>query len=109
MKFEEALTAMRSGAKIRHSSFAEDEYLVACRVGLIGDNNTPLEEKPISIAKIKGDRLAGIMEGKLNYVAKIKRLENSFKKINYKYIPREQNKEADQLVNIALDKKLYGT
>lgn len=44
-----------------------------------------------------------------NYVVKIKGLENSFKKINYRYIPREKNKEADLMVNLALDKKLYGT
>jgi ribonuclease HI len=43
-----------------------------------------------------------------NFVVKIRSLENSFKKINYKYIPREKNKEADLLVNSALDKKLYG-
>lgn len=29
-----------------------------------------------------------------------------FKQITYQHIPREQNKEADRLVNLALDKKL---
>lgn len=72
MKFEDALTALRSGAKIFHPSFSENEYLVACRAGLMGDD-TPLEEKPISIAKITGDRQADEMAGVLNYVAKIKR------------------------------------
>ena len=28
----------------------------------------------------------------------------SFKKVTYKYIPREMNKEADKLVNRAIDK-----
>ncbi len=36
-------------------------------------------------------------------VIKVKELEKKFKKINYKHVPREQNKEADALVNKALD------
>lgn len=36
-------------------------------------------------------------------VVKVKELETSFKKITYTHIPREQNKEADALVNLALD------
>jgi hypothetical protein len=72
MKFEEALAALREGAKIWHPTFADDEYLSACRVGFIGDD-TPLEDKPISIARIKGDRQHDSMAGRLNYVAKIKR------------------------------------
>lgn len=35
---------------------------------------------------------------------KIHNLTMSFKKINYKYIPREKNKLADKLVNKAIDK-----
>jgi len=36
-------------------------------------------------------------------VLKVKELEASFKKITYTHIPREENKEADALVNLALD------
>lgn len=36
-------------------------------------------------------------------VLKVKELEASFQKITYTHIPREQNKEADALVNLALD------
>ncbi len=72
MKFEEALTALREGAKIWHPTFADDEYLGVCRVGFAGDD-TPLHEKPLSIAKIKGDCVADEMAGKSNYVGKIKR------------------------------------
>ena len=72
MIFEEALGALRAGAKIWHPSFADDEYLTACRVGLMGDNETPIHEKPISIAKIKGERLTDTMSGKLAYIARIK-------------------------------------
>jgi len=35
-------------------------------------------------------------------------LENEFKQVSYTHVPREQNKEADRQVNLALDKKLYG-
>ena len=30
-------------------------------------------------------------------------LKTDFKKVDFKYIPREQNKKADKLVNLALD------
>lgn len=41
-------------------------------------------------------------------VVKVREIEPSFKKISYTHIPREKNKEADELVNIALDKQMYG-
>jgi len=50
MKFEEALTAMRSGAKIRHSYMPEDEYYQACYVTI---NTEFLSLPPESIEKIK--------------------------------------------------------
>ncbi len=70
MKFEDALSALRAGANIWHPTFADDEYLTACRIGFIGDE--PFDEKPISIVKIKNGRQADIMAGKFNYVGKIK-------------------------------------
>jgi len=39
---------------------------------------------------------------------KIKTLEQSFEKITYNLIPREKNKDADRLVNQAIDKELKG-
>lgn len=39
-------------------------------------------------------------------VLKVRELETSFGQITYKHIPRSQNKEADMLVNQALDGKL---
>ena len=71
MKFEEALLLLRSGAKIWHPTFSNDEYLSACRVGFIGDD-IPLDERPISIVKVKGGRQASEMAGISGYVAKIK-------------------------------------
>ncbi|HSX18975.1 MAG TPA: ribonuclease HI family protein, partial [Candidatus Saccharimonadales bacterium] len=41
-------------------------------------------------------------------VITIKGLENEFKQISYTHIPREQNKEADRQVNLALDQEIYG-
>lgn len=37
-------------------------------------------------------------------VMKVKGLESSFKTVSYTHIPREKNKEADALVNLALDR-----
>lgn len=91
MKFEEALTALRKGAKIWHPTFAEDEHLSACRVGLM-DNDTSLDRKPLSIVKIKNGRQHDEMAGKFNYVGKIKRqlkkilTEEDFKKYDNIYI-----------------------
>ncbi len=38
-------------------------------------------------------------------LVKIRELESEFNSIIYKHIPREQNKEADKLVNLALDQE----
>ena len=40
-------------------------------------------------------------------IFKIKSLETTFGKISYWHIPRSKNKEADELVNQALDEELY--
>jgi len=40
------------------------------------------------------------------YAIKIKELEKYFSTVTYTYIPREENKQADKLVNIALNKFL---
>lgn len=48
--------------------------------------------------KIKDQDLAALF-------LKIYNLSMYFKKVYYKYIPRELNKQADKLVNIALDKE----
>ncbi len=66
MKFEEALSALRNGKKIRHPIFPEDEYLAGCYVTLktiIDDDGKELvdsledtKERGMSIVKMKGDR-----------------------------------------------------
>lgn len=42
-------------------------------------------------------------------VREVREIEKSLGNIVYNHIPRDQNKEADKLVNIALDKNLYGS
>ncbi|OGE10505.1 hypothetical protein A3A60_03105 [Candidatus Curtissbacteria bacterium RIFCSPLOWO2_01_FULL_42_26] len=46
--------------------------------------------------KVKNATIRGLL-------FKIRELEGSFVRINYKYIPREQNTDADKLVNKVLD------
>lgn len=55
MILEEALTALRNGAKIRHPTMEPDEYFQACIVGII-HCDIP-EDAPISIVKMKGDNV----------------------------------------------------
>ena len=56
MKFEEALTALRAGSKIRHNTMEPDEYLVGCYIGLPGENFEESKSRGMSIVRIKGDR-----------------------------------------------------
>lgn len=101
MKLEEALILMREGKKIRHPIFKPDEYLMACRIGL-PDDDTPFNNKPISIVKMKGERQADVMAGKLNYVAKIKRqlkkilTEEDYKKYHNIYTEMEISEIFDE-------------
>ncbi len=55
MKFEDALAQMRLGAKITHPTLDNDVYFQACRIGLMF-HDTPKEQCPISIVKMKGNR-----------------------------------------------------
>ena len=55
MNLEEALNAMRSGSKIRHSGMPDDEYYMACKIALKGEPIL-IEKMPISIVWMKGDR-----------------------------------------------------
>jgi len=84
MKFEEALTALRSGKKIRHPLFDDGVYLMGCRIGFVF-NEKPFEERPISIVKMKGDKQHHDMVGRLGYVSKIReQLKNILTEEDYK-------------------------
>ena len=59
-------------------------------------------------SQLAASQLSGIYKIKnakiRELVLEVKGLENSFNKVIYKHVPREENKEADAQVNIALDK-----
>jgi hypothetical protein len=62
MNFENAVAALRNGAKIWHPTFQDDEYLLGCYIGLnteiLGIPSETFEEakaRGISIVKMKGD------------------------------------------------------
>lgn len=65
MIFEEALKQLRNGKKIRHTSFENDEYLMACYIALttvIDDDGKELidsfddaKKHGMSIIRMKGD------------------------------------------------------
>lgn len=53
----------------------------------------------LNLWKLKNERLK-------TFYYNIKNLENKIGKVNYKYIPRSENKDADLIVNITLDTQL---
>jgi len=55
MKFEEALAALREGAKIWHPGMPDDEYYMVCRVSIRPDFAQPIriDEMPMSIVWMK--------------------------------------------------------
>lgn len=64
MKFEEALSAVREGKKIRHPIMPEDEYLMGCYISIGKEFMGPLDPeyfekiktRHISIVKMKGEK-----------------------------------------------------
>ena len=78
----EALMWLAKNFKGQDLNFFLDSQLVASQLS--------------GIYKIKNAKIREL-------VIKVKGLETEFGQIKYQHIPREQNKEADQLVNLALD------
>lgn len=68
MKFEEALAALRVGAKIWHPSMPDDEYYMACRISLSPQlmPEIPLDERPMSIVWMKAGKQHPEMKYKWN-------------------------------------------
>lgn len=67
MKLEDALAAMRSGAKIWHPGMPEDEYYVACYIVIdlpIFYNNGQQANDPLEDAKERGMSIAWMKSGK---------------------------------------------
>ncbi|MEK7581457.1 MAG: ribonuclease HI family protein [Patescibacteria group bacterium] len=81
----EALSWLKENTKDEELTFNLDSLLVVSQLnGLYKVKNATIRE----------------------LIVKIRQLETSFSKIVYKHVPREQNKEADRLVNLALDTTL---
>lgn len=67
MKFEDALSALRLGEKIRHTNMQDDEYFMGCYIGFpdyYDDNGNLITEsfeekkaRGMSIVKMKGDKM----------------------------------------------------
>lgn len=75
MKFENALSKMREGAKIRIRFMPEDEYYQACKIGLApelkelekdSEIKDWLDNQPLSIVWMKGNRQHPDMMPKYN-------------------------------------------
>lgn len=64
MKFEDALSLLRQGKKIRHKQMPEDEYLQACymTIPLLEESFELAKSRGISIVYMKGERQHEYME-----------------------------------------------
>lgn len=74
MKFEEALTALRRGAKIRHAMMEPDEYLIGCYMslntelfGLPAEDFEEVKARGMSITKMKGNTVHADMRPRLPF------------------------------------------
>ena len=74
MKFEEALTALRSGAKIRHPMMDPDEYFSGCYMSLDmrlcdlpPEDFEEIKARGISITKMKGNEVHPDMRPRLPF------------------------------------------
>lgn len=61
-------------------------------------------DSELVVKQLKGEYKVKNQELALQFL-KIHNLQGNFKKVEYRHVYREQNKEADALVNQALDKK----
>lgn len=94
---------------IATNNIAEYKALAAGIERLIENGTKEVEifmDSELVVKQIKGEYKVKNSELKLEY-SKIKTLLSSFGSYKIKYVPREENKIADKLVNFALDTKLY--
>jgi len=80
----EALNWLKSHKKGQDLQFFLDSLLAASQLN--------------GIYRVKNAKIRELL-------VKIRELENQFSKITYQHVPRDQNKEADKQVNLALDQK----
>ena len=80
----EALKWLKSHKKGEDLQFFMDSLLAASQLN--------------GIYKVKNAKMRELL-------VKVRELENEFSKITYQHVPRDQNKEADKQVNLALDQR----
>ena len=96
---------------IATNNFAEYTALVEA-LSYLGENFKSRPAKVYLDSKLAVSQLNGQYKIKNLTIAKLVRevreIEKGLGDIVYNHIPRERNKEADRLVNIALNKNIYG-
>ena len=96
---------------IATNNFAEYTAIIKALTWLV-DNFKGQDINFFLDSQLAASQLSGLYKIKNSQirelVIQVKGLENELGQVKYTHIPREQNKEADRMVNIALDKKIYG-
>lgn len=95
---------------VETNNFAE--YTAIVRALTWASDNLKGKELHVYLdSQLAASQLSGIYKIKNSkireFVLEIRALEANFAKVLYNHVPREQNKLADQMVNLALDKHLY--
>jgi ribonuclease HI len=95
---------------IETNNFAEYTAIVKA-LSWAGINLKGREIRVYLDSQLAASQLSGIYKVKNSkireFVLEIRVLEANFAKVIYNHVPREKNKLADQMVNLALDKHLY--
>ena len=95
---------------IATNNFAEYTALIEA-LSYLGENFKSRPAKVYLDSKLAVSQLNGEYKIKnlniIKLVRKVREIEKSLGDIVYNHIPRDQNKEADRLVNIALNKNIY--
>ena len=95
---------------IETNNFAE--YTAIVKALTWASRNLKGEELHVFLdSQLAASQLTGIFKVKntqiREFILEIRALEPSFPKVSYNHVLREKNKLADQMVNLALDEKLY--
>lgn len=106
---KDGITINQNGGYIGIATNNAAEYTAVIKaLTYLEEHNTGSELRIYVDSQLVASQLSGIFKVKnpaiREMVLKIRNLENSFANITYTHIPREQNKEADLQVNLALDK-----
>lgn len=95
---------------IATNNFAEYTAVIAALIWLAqdygGEDLNFFLDSQLAVSQLSG--LYKIKSARIrNLIFEIKALENQFGQVRYNHIPRDKNKEADKLVNLAFEQKLW--